>query len=150
MRINTDEQGFSIIELLLALTILSVVSLTFFGFFGQAFLAGKKAEDKLVAVNLARQYAKNIDRLGLDWETKSDSKNPTVNPGLTSFTYTHYADYNSSFDTDNNPDRKIRVNNEIYNIWFFSKSGSGGLEEVVIQVYIDETSGPIAETYAYK
>ena len=49
-----NQSGFTLLEVLAAITILSIVLITFFSFFSQGILFSSKNEDKIVAVNLAR------------------------------------------------------------------------------------------------
>lgn len=53
-RLN-KEDGFTLIEVLASLVILSIILITFFSFFNQALLFSSKNEDRLVAYNLARK-----------------------------------------------------------------------------------------------
>ncbi|WP_096153170.1 MULTISPECIES: type IV pilus modification PilV family protein [Bacillus] len=50
-----NESGFSLLEILVSLVILSFVLITFFSFSNQALFFSTKNEDKLVAYNLARK-----------------------------------------------------------------------------------------------
>lgn len=63
---HLDEEGFSLIEVLAAITILSIVSLAMTAFFIQAMSYAKGNQNKTVAVNLARNALFFVEKQSFD------------------------------------------------------------------------------------
>lgn len=55
------QAGFTLMEVLVSLVLVSIILSAFFGFFGQTLLASTKNEDKLVAFNLATKTLNIIE-----------------------------------------------------------------------------------------
>jgi prepilin-type N-terminal cleavage/methylation domain-containing protein len=55
-----NEHGFTLLEVLLSITILGIILLSFFQFFGQSMIFSNKNEAKLQAVNVARQVMNEL------------------------------------------------------------------------------------------
>jgi prepilin-type N-terminal cleavage/methylation domain-containing protein len=55
-----NECGFTLLEILLSITILGIILLGFFQFFGQSMIFSNKNEAKLQAVNVARQVMNEL------------------------------------------------------------------------------------------
>ncbi|MFE8703435.1 prepilin-type N-terminal cleavage/methylation domain-containing protein [Cytobacillus sp. FJAT-54145] len=49
-----NEKGLTLIEVLVSITLLSIITITFLSFFNQAYSYTKKNEDKTVGINVAR------------------------------------------------------------------------------------------------
>lgn len=62
MSFKRGNKGFTLIEVLAALVILSIVLLSFFSFFSQSALFTQKNRDKLTAVNLAQDTIVTIKK----------------------------------------------------------------------------------------
>ncbi|WP_217597606.1 prepilin-type N-terminal cleavage/methylation domain-containing protein [Cohnella sp. GbtcB17] len=76
---QSDEEGFSLIEVLAAITILSIVSLAMTAFFIQAMSYAKGNQNKTVAVNLARNALFFVEKQSFD-AMKSYFIDPELNP----------------------------------------------------------------------
>ncbi|MFD2706173.1 type IV pilus modification PilV family protein [Salibacterium lacus] len=63
------QQGFTLVELLASLTILSIVIITFLSFFSQYTMFSARTEDKLTAVNAAEEVL---------YEVKNEQNQPDV------------------------------------------------------------------------
>jgi prepilin-type N-terminal cleavage/methylation domain-containing protein len=73
-----NECGFTLLEILLSITILGIILLGFFQFFGQSMIFSNKNEAKLQAVNIARQVMNELQGQALNKSTPSplSSTNP--------------------------------------------------------------------------
>jgi prepilin-type N-terminal cleavage/methylation domain-containing protein len=59
---NSKQDGFTLIEVLVSIVILSIILTTLFSFFGQSLLFSGKNEEKLVAYNLASKTLKVVEK----------------------------------------------------------------------------------------
>ncbi len=86
-----NERGFTLLEVLLSITILGIVIISFLSFFNQAYSYTKKNEDKTVGINVARNvlyymeqqdYTRMKSYLGTNLEKEIDitsCENSTLN-----------------------------------------------------------------------
>jgi prepilin-type N-terminal cleavage/methylation domain-containing protein len=76
MKLIKNENGLSLIEVLISIVILSIIFISFMGFFPQMGMMNKQNGDKAQAVNTAKQ-------LLINWENNSDVKAYLANPTTT-------------------------------------------------------------------
>lgn len=61
MQKNTNQAGFTLLELIVSITILTLIFTVFFKFFSQAMLFQNRNEDEFVAINLAREVLSEVE-----------------------------------------------------------------------------------------
>ncbi|WP_226036522.1 type IV pilus modification PilV family protein [Aquibacillus saliphilus] len=60
LKFHLNNNGFTLVELLAAITILSIVIISFLGFFSQSTLFSSKTDDKLTALNVAERILSEV------------------------------------------------------------------------------------------
>ncbi|GAA0450492.1 type II secretion system protein [Alkalibacillus silvisoli] len=130
IKLMRSNQGFTLIEILGAITILSIVLISFIGFFSQSIILSSKVEDELTAINIAESVLSEI---------KDDPS--------------EVESYNGRRIVEN--ERNYYPFIEIYSGEELSKTENDlNLDQVIVQVYAEtpnpsENNTPSAELFGY-
>ncbi len=88
-----DERGFTLVEVLAALTIMAVISVTIIGYFVSAMDRSTEESRRVIAINLARLKAAELR----DW-AKQESSGQTHYKGLRNLSQTVFRENDPPFD----------------------------------------------------
>lgn len=131
---SKNKAGFTLIEVLAALVILSIILLSFFSFFSQSALFTQKNRDKLTAVNLAQDTVVAIKKNPSYFQkTKTYSTNYTEQERT-------ILNVNSIGIFDQQPSLKLKLS--------ITKDSSYNLYKIYVQIF-DLKGKQLTETYHY-
>lgn len=91
---NHNENGLTLIEVLLSITILGIIATTFLSFFSNAYSYTKMNEDKTVGINVARYVLNYFEQQDYDKVKKAYFPNET-SPNIKDITVDNCHDMNS-------------------------------------------------------
>lgn len=132
---QSDEEGFSLIEVLAAITILSIVSLAMTAFFIQAMSYAKGNQNKTVAVNLARNALFFVEKQSFDVFDQYFRKNGLneVDPSSCK-----YDDANSIVISCDDTPETADLFNDIPNLWILLNPSVNGRDYQLTIEYDDQ------------
>ncbi|GHH97193.1 type IV pilus modification PilV family protein [Neobacillus kokaensis] len=147
MKIYRDEKGITLIEVLVSITLLSIVLLSVMGFFPQMGLMNSHNEDKSKAINIAKEIL-------INWQESSDVKWFVKTNHVTGFTPTdpkvNYSNF--SYDADY---YYFETSKDIYDVHIKIKktpdtsSKLSSVNYIVIQMLNKKTGNVVSETFGY-
>ncbi|WP_223702915.1 type IV pilus modification PilV family protein [Sutcliffiella deserti] len=110
----SDDRGFSLLEVLVSIVILSVIILSFLSFFSQAMFFSVREEDNLIGVNIAERILYNVEKSSII-ELLSESTNTYSCENNPLSIGNAIADEEELKSDPNDPDRLIYIiNNKSY------------------------------------
>jgi Tfp pilus assembly protein PilV len=80
LNFDVNEEGFSMVEVIASLVIISLISITLLGILYHSFLVSDHADDKIVLMNLAKLVLKNYQNKPFDAVAGEKGAWKTLNP----------------------------------------------------------------------
>lgn len=151
MELIKEEKGVTLIEVLLAMTLLSIILISFLGMFPQMGTVNKINQDKAQATNIAKEIL-------INWENSTVVQTFLRSSSQTSgFLPNHVNDFvnYTNFDPIKFPDfYYFETTNDIYDVQIKIKkspnnsSNNSHIHQIVIQL-LNERGNVVSETFGY-
>ncbi|WP_409289554.1 prepilin-type N-terminal cleavage/methylation domain-containing protein [Peribacillus sp. SCS-37] len=139
MKILNKNEGFSLLEVLIAVTLLGILLLSVMGIFNQAYNHTKQNESKTIGINVARNVLNYVERQPFEKIQTAyfleDSTNPP--PGSITLQLSDCLKNKNAFEGDCETVFQSKVNNVTYEAEVTISRSEGDLSEYIMPLSVE-------------